>query len=326
MQDHNQQDSSYETSKLTIDVLPPVVNAGQAEKTPSFINRFDCAIEDNPNLPAIRAAVLFTATLLCILGNIFLPAYFWRRNQEYLGLFASGFLIAQVGVLAVWTAIGTQAFKIRFAGTMFFTFLVVATYTLGLQVPDWLHNRLSKMPYMLALVLAAVGFGAVLLTSPIFALIFRFVGLRLVEKRELDRNDTASGPISLGYLIGITTVVGIVLAIFRAVMPEQDDQGMPYTALFFALFFGQSALYYCLCTTGTTILLLATSRNWHGAVVLAVAVSALPLNIFLLSFYGRFQISVEHAAMYLSTLIGYGIAISLFALLIRLTGYKLVPR
>lgn len=91
-----------------------------------------------------------------------------------------------MGVLAVWTAIGTQAFEVRFAGKMFFTFLVVTTYTLGLQVPDWLQSRPSEMPYMVPLVLAGVGFGAVLLTSPIFGMIFRFVGLRLVEKRELD--------------------------------------------------------------------------------------------------------------------------------------------
>ncbi|MEM7474070.1 MAG: hypothetical protein AAF483_03700 [Planctomycetota bacterium] len=314
---------------------PPMVGyqpGHPPERQEYLLQVLDDTVENLPGLPVIRWSVLGFVILLCFLGNIFLPALFWRHNRfgdatEYLALFASGFLIAQIGMLALWTAIGTQAFQWRFAGTMLLSLFVGATFVLGLQVPDWIQGRTSDMPAFVGIIIFCIALGGLVVASPLMALMTRLSGFRLVEKRDLRKAGSGANSISIIYLIGITTAVALAVAVLRAVMPANGDNGMPFETVFMCLFILQTAIYCCLLLMGSALFFLSISRNWLGALLFGLVLFfGLPLNFFILSFHRFVRVNSEMVGMYTCMILGFAIAIFLFNAMLRLTGYKLVPR
>ncbi|MEM7474069.1 MAG: hypothetical protein AAF483_03695 [Planctomycetota bacterium] len=275
--------------------------------------------------------VFGTLVIVCLLGNIFIPGLIWTNRRiggptEYLGFFAFGFVIAQIGALALWNAIGPQALRWRLPTSLLLALLAGASYVLGLQVADWMDSRMSAVSVSTALAIIAIALGSLLVASAVLSVIMRLLGTKLVTQHEAVE-ESKSKRFSITYLIGITTVVALAVTALRAVMPMVDDTNMPYGLVFIALCTLQTVVYCCLLIMGIAQLFLLPEGNMIGvATMFAVFFVGMPLNMYLLSFHRLFRFDGEVFSMYTAMIVGFIIAMCLFNALLRASGYKLVPR
>jgi len=146
-------------------------------------------------------------------SNLLGPALFWNSNGSYGVTFAIGALVAEIILLAIWCALGTQAIKIRLPLCLGLVVVATCTYIVGLQLPD------DELPFEVAIILvvAASAFFACMLAP--------FWGLRLyarqhiVADHEAVSDQSRSGQFGVRYLLTMTGCVAVLLVLVKLTIP-----------------------------------------------------------------------------------------------------------
>lgn len=156
--------------------------------------------------------------LLFALGNLLLPSVFWdfRLPMMYIPLSVFGICVTQIVLLGIWAALGALAIKYRFPLTLGLATFLAASYVAGLENAG---NR--GLPR---------GVGLTLMAFALLVYLVVFVGLRLVRSRfglrlQVLGHQAAivkqgTGQVSVGYLMGATTIAAFAFAVIRYSIPQ----------------------------------------------------------------------------------------------------------
>lgn len=289
-----------------------------------------------PKRPVDRVVpILFVwgvVLVLCLLANLLLPGVFWYstgNGEQYLAIFAAGGLAAQIGLLALWCAIGVGRFKTRLLVTTFLATLVSCSYLGGLRLPDTSNGGL---PLSVGLFILGIGVCGFLLAALMLAGVSWLTGERLV----LDRNSmqatsesrkTGDQSYSIAYLIGATTIIAVVIALLKAVLPDRNDN-IPTSSEFIEACLNvlQHAVLSILIVTSCTVLALKSVPRGVGWLA-ATLLFALPADLLLMTTHQTYgQVTAEVVALLVSYVLGLTTAMLLFLALMRYSGLRLEPR
>ena len=174
-------------------------------------------------------------------GNAIVPKKFngtdWGIGWLQVAFLTSGFLVAEFTCLSMWCVFGLGPFVQRLSITLGLSFLSCFAYIFGLLPSDGHDQSLAIFIFI-----CGVG-GFVVACLPL--LIARFFGgyrFRLSSAEAIGQPRRHKSQISLTYLIGLTTGAAILLALFRALVP-QDDNGGPPSVLLVLILIAQNAVF-----------------------------------------------------------------------------------
>ncbi|MFK7738632.1 MAG: hypothetical protein AB8B50_21585 [Pirellulaceae bacterium] len=282
--------------------------------------------------PAFRWGLLLGTAFLCLLGNLLIPdaldSWPWGyKTSESIALFLCGASAAQLATLAVWAAIGESRFTIRFLVSLFLSVVIGISFLLGLTL------AFSQPPVFVVFLTTGTAFFSVLISTGILALISLWTRERLQHRANHFGATTRSesGKFSIAYLIGLTTAAALLVAMLKALLGAFSGSTMGGPAV-------PQMIEICMITVQYTVLcalivvvlmqlVLRTQGNAAAALgLLALALVACPVHLFLLSTYRTIRLRYDDyvdAGIYL---VGFALFFLLFAAIARLAGYRLVAR
>jgi hypothetical protein len=274
-----------------------------------------------------RLVILAGISAVCVFCDILGPSLFWRsrtfgRWTEELAFIALGCLLAQIGIVSVWCALGDQRFQWRFLCTLVLSIVVSCAYIIGLQVPDYPR---SDMPFWAGVLILTVGVGGFLISSVLLKGIGLLTRERLCFAESSERDKQSAPSYSIGYLIGLTTGVAVVVALIRGIMPTEQERMPPGPELVLVILVTlQHAALSILLLSSCTTLVLRERKNWHGLIWIGcILLFALPADLFLMFQYRALRPDSEAVVLLISYLIGFIACSLLFLVVLRVAGYRL---
>lgn len=274
-----------------------------------------------------RHLTVFTVAVVavvCVIANLFLPWVFWDSVSEwiFLAMFAVGGLAAQVAVLSVWAGMGAQPLRLRLLHTSLLIGAVCVSYILGLQLPD-LPN--PGLPRVVAYIIFGIGVGGFCIGATSFFLIAVATKTRIGHRSEVEQQAHHNG-ISIAYVIGITTVVAILVAIVPKIMPNREESLSrgEFTAV--SLMCLQHVVFSLASLLLSTWAMLSTKRNLGYWLVLIGMVPILTFaNLLLLGSYRRVTVDADLIAAVSGFTLGFVVLMNALLGVFRWLGYRILP-
>ena len=211
--------------------------------------------ETERNTIARRVVVITGLCLLAVAGNVVVPSFFWGINQMdwllHCVFVATGALVAEVCLLAIWCGSSLQAIKYRLPVTLALLLVATCSFCLGLQLPD-MGQAGRGMPLEAALVITGAGFGLFVVMQVPLWLIWRTTGSRIATPETARLGESRQGKqFSLGYLMLGTALVGVLLVLVRNSLPEECDgirlRELVEIFMFLLIYIGLSSLLCLPC-------------------------------------------------------------------------------
>lgn len=280
---------------------------------------------------ASRIVLIGIMASVFTLGNLFIPLFFWevaRPNDffQYMAIFFSGALVAQVALLGIWAGLGPGSVISRVPVSTALLVLFLCAFLTGLQIPDWLEGRKSSFPFEAALFMAtAAVFGFVCAQTPLWLLrAIKMWRIDLPGGRALSLEEERA-QFGLGRLMIWMAVISVLMVVIKFAMPNVDfTSGAPWAQLVAIMFvftlFGASVTLPCLFIT--------MAERGQGIALAALMLSTLggPFLVFF-AMTGIFG-GGPNTAEIVGTIFCFGIgaaATTLIALgLMRMVDYRLV--
>jgi|GEM_PF-3390408 hypothetical protein len=230
--------------------------------------------------PIVQIAVIAGLCLFAFTCNLLVPALFWRSHRydwlEYCAIFASGVLVAEVALLAIWCGLGQWSLKYRLPVTVTLLIFGACSYCLGLQLPE--PN--SRMPWLVAALLtgAAIGLFAVM-QLPLW-LIRRTSQSRIA----LSKGDQSESPqqkqFGVGYLMILTALFAILLVVVQSSMPHGHQflsiGEILETCVYLIIYIAVSSLLSIPCVW----IALSERKKTPSLVTLAATITVAPFLLF----------------------------------------------
>lgn len=270
--------------------------------------------------------VLAMMVFVCILANALVPGLFWHHQRfgtytEELAFLGVGGLVAQLTVLGVWCALGVPSLKVRGVATTGLAGIVCCSYVIGLQIPDF---PTSSMPTWVALFIFGVGMGGFGIVTVGVLLVGWLTG-ETIRHRSQRGGSLNSQSFGIGYLIGLTTAIAVVVAAVQAVLPAGDQDRPPASEMWMVLLLSlQHTCYSLLLVVSCVWLVLRTTKNWHAALwLLALLIITAPANLMAMNGYRGIRVNQETVVCLWTYTIGLVLTTLLFLGVIRLNGYQL---
>jgi hypothetical protein len=172
-----------------------------------------------------RTTILVSVILLFACANVFGPRLFWNVAGwdllQYCALFATGGLVAEACLLAIWAALGAQRAILRIPLTVALVLVAGCSYVIGLKLPA------DDLPMDVAVFMIAAGlliYGC--MQVPLW-------GLRVITQQQIDLPHKTGGAATarrstqfgLRHLLIAMAMVGILLVLVKQALPQ------PYVAL-----------------------------------------------------------------------------------------------
>ncbi|MCC6507954.1 MAG: hypothetical protein IT423_02530 [Pirellulaceae bacterium] len=180
---------------------------------------------------AVRAwRVLLGICVIFMLGNLSIPSLVWRvQDRSWLMwgvFFCDGIVASQIAIVAGWLAYRVERWSHRaIAGTLLVGMLC-SSFVIGLQLAE----KPSTMPMEAVFFFYAVAFaGSAMVWAGLACVRWRFPGL-LVGPDD-GYSYTRRGPLSLVTILSAMTVIALIVAIIRSILPNNSSMP-PFDELF----------------------------------------------------------------------------------------------
>ena len=271
-----------------------------------------------------RKVVLTIIIALFLCGNIFGPGLFWNaygKFSEQCGFFATGALVSEACLLAIWCALGALAVKYRLPLTGAILLVSVCCYVIGLRLPD------DTMPMEVAIIVICSS------VMMFFCMQVPLWIMRAITQRQIDLpskdgcpdSQYGSSQFGLGYLMICTAVVGVLLVIIKHSLPESNsfDGNAPWVQIFGAL--SVFMLFSAIICLPCAWLAFAEKYRVFSGVWLFIALFLGPLIVFsALDMIFGLPNDMEPVIGIFSFGLGGGVSTLLVLFIARLLGYRLL--
>lgn len=263
-------------------------------------------------------------SVVCVLANIFMPWFFWDALPKYIFvvMFAVGGIAAQIGALSIWAGMGGQPLRIRLLYTSFLVAVVCGSYIWGLQLPEFPNPGL---PRIVAYIILGIGVGGFAIGTGAF-LAMALATKTQITHRSSQVNSKHHNSISIAYVISITTVVAILVAMVPKILPSRDESVSQDEVVVIGLMCAQHVVFSLATLILSTWAVLSTKRNVFYVCMLIGMVPLLgAANILLLGNYRQVHLDVELVAALAGFTLGFAVFVNMMLGTFRLLGYRIQP-
>lgn len=262
--------------------------------------------------------------LLSLMGNTLIPTLFWHQNNMFeIAFFLVGGLATQIAALSLWAGMLAGRLKMRLLISCSFSVLVCTSYIIGLQIPE-LPN--PTLPRIVAIVVAATGTGAYIVTTLVFLAISAFTKTQ-ISRSESQQADEQDNRLSIGFVLAKTTIVAVVVSLLTRILPFSEESSRSSELTIIALLSMQHTTLCMAILILSTWTILSTRRNGVYALTLFVLMPLLVVaNLFLQQLYGKYAVDGEIVRLLINFTLGFLIFTNAFLAVLRWLGYRIRSR
>jgi acetyl esterase len=191
------------------------------------------AMRDMRNMGMFRASCLAGLCLLGVAGNLVGPSIFWYSYRsevlQHCAFVATGAMIAEVCLLAIWCGLSRQAITVRLPVTMALVLVGACSFCLGVQLPQ--RDNTVAVPLEAALMVAGGACAMFLVMQVPLWLIRCATRSRIGTPESIRLGPVLQGKqFSIGYLMLWMAFISVLLVIVRNSFPTQSE-GVPLRIL-----------------------------------------------------------------------------------------------
>lgn len=263
-----------------------------------------------------RYFILLVAVFL--IGNIVLPEQVEQTGGSVLPIFLVGALTAQIGLLASFPAMSSNATRGTITVSILMLLFVWASYIVGLQIAD--SNQLPVEPAIFLFGLALFGFAVTYLCLRQLSLRSKY-GIRHVD--DLGLWNAIPQPISIRFMMSVTAVIALAICVIKLCLPDKSAGWPPKLGMMLigcALIVGFSLIIFA----ATIFIGLGRRFYWRGLAVLIMAILVIPwAYAFSLQMLTRERIYSDLHWSY-GYVFGHAFFSFICCVILRAMGYQLV--
>lgn len=156
-----------------------------------------------------------------MLGNALLPFFLWWPHSgrwiDDLIMVLNGVLVSEVGILGIWSALGSDRWPHRLLHCGVLLGLLTTCWLIGLQLPE-----VAELPSVVAWIICGIALVGWLSTWLVLGFLRACFGWYIGSTRAAV-DDPPRAQISMVYLFAAVTSVAVLIAALKAVLPSADN-------------------------------------------------------------------------------------------------------